>query len=46
MASVKQLSLSLETPEGEPETGDPIEPLFTVKKHRLFIFNGAGIGQE
>ena len=25
MASVKQLSLSLENPEGEPETGDPIE---------------------
>ncbi|WP_163372931.1 hypothetical protein [Endozoicomonas acroporae] len=45
MASVKQLSLSLDTPEGEPE-GDPIEPLFTVKKHLLFIFDGAGTGQE
>ncbi|WP_422463027.1 group II intron reverse transcriptase/maturase [Endozoicomonas sp. ALB115] len=29
MASVKQLSLSLDTPEGEPETGDPIEPKST-----------------
>ena len=28
MASVKQLSLPLENPEGEPETGDPTEPLF------------------
>uniref|UniRef100_UPI00262E6CF3 group II intron reverse transcriptase/maturase n=1 Tax=uncultured Endozoicomonas sp. TaxID=432652 RepID=UPI00262E6CF3 len=29
MASVKQLSLSLETPEDEPESGDPIEPKST-----------------
>ena len=29
MASVKQLSLSLENPEGEPETGDPTEPKST-----------------
>jgi len=29
MASVKQLSLSLENPEDEPETGDPIEPKST-----------------
>ena len=29
MASVKQLSLSLENPEGEPETGNPIEPKST-----------------
>ena len=29
MASVKQRSLSLETPEGETETGDPTEPKST-----------------
>ena len=29
MASVKQLSLSLENPEGEPETGNPTEPKST-----------------
>ena len=29
MASVKQLPLSLETPEDEPESGDPIEPKST-----------------
>ena len=31
MASVKQLTLSLETPEGEPKSGDPIEPLSIQK---------------
>lgn len=30
MASVKQLSLSLENPEGEPETGDSTEPKSTI----------------
>ncbi|WP_201772775.1 hypothetical protein [Endozoicomonas numazuensis] len=46
MASVKQLLLSLDNLEDEQETGDPIEPLFIEKKHLLFIFDGAGTGQE
>lgn len=32
MASVKQLLLSLEAPEDEPESGDPIEPLLLSKE--------------